>query len=78
MPFCVLTTVVFSPISGWSCGASCVRPCAFTPRKMTSTGPASVKIADDLRMHFEIAVGAEDAQPALLHRSQMRAARVEQ
>ena len=43
MPFCVLTTVVSAEIKGATRGASCVRPCALTPRKMTSTGPASAR-----------------------------------
>ena len=73
-PFCVLTTVVSSPISGCNCGASCVRPCAFTPRKMTSAAPAFAQVADDARMHVEIAVGAEHAKAALLHGAQVRAA----
>ena len=77
MPFCVLTTVVSAPSSGASCGASCVRPCAFTPRKMTSTGPASSRSPMILRLHFEIAFGAEHAHAALLHGAQMRAAREE-
>ena len=42
-PFCKLTTVVCSPIRGFNGGASWVRPCAFTPRKITSNVPASAR-----------------------------------
>ena len=74
MPFCVLTTTVSGPSSGRSCGASAVRPCAFTPRNTTSAVPIALEIAGDLRLHLEIAVRADHAQAALLHRAQMRAA----
>ena len=39
--------------------------------------PGILKAADDFRTHFEIALRAEDAQPAFLHRAQMRAPREE-
>ena len=75
MPFCVLTTMVSGPRSGVSCGASAVRPCALTPRKTTSAGSDRREIAGDRRPDLEVAVRARDAQPALLHRPQVRAAR---
>ena len=76
MPFCVLTTTVSGPSSGRSCGASAVRLCALTPRN------DHVGAADRRRdrrstcgLHLEVAVRADHAQPALLHRAQVRAAR---
>jgi hypothetical protein len=77
MPFCVLTTVVVSPMSGFSCGASCVRPCAFTPRKITSNVPGIAEAAEDFRTNFEVAAVAENAQSALLDRPQMSTSREE-
>ncbi len=65
------------PSTGFNCGASCGRPCAFTPRKTTSTGPTCFERTGDSGPRYKISFAAFHLHAMLLHGAKMRPAREE-